>query len=874
MVELVNTSLPNGLIAGTHGFATVAMTRGLADNLRRRLEDLSAYVHKTSAHDATYDTLNPVAWSHLILPRGEHVLGRVAAAPFDYTGRTNRLARLVCLAANESRPANAAETLLRENAYFSAPWEGEARWLEPDATLAVRFGAPPARVSRKPQAWIEAFGEADGSRYAAGFAALLRDAIRQNGRPLAFITSQQSDPDGRRALAFIADLIVLLPDDIRPYATFSTYPCAIPIGVKCAIRVLRKDDNGYAQAVAGVPVADFAAKTIQNANLLPRDAELEDLAATGSLPAPSAPTAQTKAAPQAAAPAPTAASASTDEAIDVSIDVPPTTEAGEAIAVTAKDASHRKPSLKHRPGPSAPLPGQRFDPFFGQPRKRGKGPLIAAVAAGVALILGLVAVLVLQSKPHGSISGGNASVQDAQEAEREKIKEQFEREKVAQAQRKAKEDKRRREIEEASKGVDESLHVAVHEPASSVGRKQSGETQQPLCQGINHISICTSDTQVKKDSKTGFGPRNEKQLTAVSVWYYSGNELKECKLNAKTGSGGDWYDAIPGFYTPEPKNETLPTNTPYCRIWRFDSKPDTLFWVTGNANGAQFDIRPPHNDTPINLAERFTGPDLRVLAQWEKRFGKVSCQAWTAEGANPAALIMIKDVSSFIPSDFIVQCFPKRKEALDKEYAEVLAKQPHLRDLQNQTNTLANAILAFEKAPPTLTTLSNNVAKTLKDYQIAEEKYKSVKKDFAETDRKHAAAVQRHATRKKSIELILNSKNSIERDELNKEIKKLETEVNNLEADLKKKKEEQEKAKSDMDARHNEYTAANNQLQTKNGELNSKKSELAKLVAEVDPILEAKRKVEAAQAAFPKSVEEAQRQWTIHVRVDLGGVKQ
>ena len=118
MFELVNTSLPNGLLPGTHGFATVAMTRGLADNLRRRLEDLSAYVHKTSAHDATYETLNPVAWSHLILPRGEHVLGRVAAAPFDYTGRTNRLARLVCLSAAEAKAFNAAETLQRENAYF------------------------------------------------------------------------------------------------------------------------------------------------------------------------------------------------------------------------------------------------------------------------------------------------------------------------------------------------------------------------------------------------------------------------------------------------------------------------------------------------------------------------------------------------------------------------------------------------------------------------------------------------------------------------------------------------------------------------------------------------------------------------------------
>ena len=54
MFELANTSLPNGLIPGTHGFATVAMTRGLSDALRQRLEALCAYTHRQSAHDERY----------------------------------------------------------------------------------------------------------------------------------------------------------------------------------------------------------------------------------------------------------------------------------------------------------------------------------------------------------------------------------------------------------------------------------------------------------------------------------------------------------------------------------------------------------------------------------------------------------------------------------------------------------------------------------------------------------------------------------------------------------------------------------------------------------------------------------------------------
>ena len=40
MYELINTSVPNGLIAGTHGFATVAMTKGMPDAIRRRIENM------------------------------------------------------------------------------------------------------------------------------------------------------------------------------------------------------------------------------------------------------------------------------------------------------------------------------------------------------------------------------------------------------------------------------------------------------------------------------------------------------------------------------------------------------------------------------------------------------------------------------------------------------------------------------------------------------------------------------------------------------------------------------------------------------------------------------------------------------------------
>ena len=79
MHELINTSVPNGLIPGSHGFSTVAMTRGMSDTLRTKLEMLSGYSHVYSGHDDQYFTQNPESWNHLILATGEHVFSRVVS---------------------------------------------------------------------------------------------------------------------------------------------------------------------------------------------------------------------------------------------------------------------------------------------------------------------------------------------------------------------------------------------------------------------------------------------------------------------------------------------------------------------------------------------------------------------------------------------------------------------------------------------------------------------------------------------------------------------------------------------------------------------------------------------------------------------------
>ena len=268
MFELANTSLPNGLIPGTHGFATVAMTKGLPDALRQRLEALCAYTHRQSAHDDRYFRENPVNWFHVALPTGEHAVGRVAACDFDYTGRTNRLARMLVFPAREMPSTGAARVLSAEKARLSAPWEGEPRWLAPGAATATRLASSAAPVGVNPSAWTAKFG-ADGVALAQRFALLLEKSVRDGGKPIYFKTSAASDHDGTGLLSLFSDLIDLLPPDLRSSVTFSTYPDALPNGTRCHLRGAFDGDRAFAAASALQPWVDCEHGRVMHEDLLP-----------------------------------------------------------------------------------------------------------------------------------------------------------------------------------------------------------------------------------------------------------------------------------------------------------------------------------------------------------------------------------------------------------------------------------------------------------------------------------------------------------------------------------------------------------------------------------------------------------------------------
>ena len=268
MHELINTSVPNGLIPGSHGFSTVAMTRGMSDMLRTKLEMLSGYSHVYSGHDDQYFIQNPESWNHLILATGEHIFSRVAVAPFDYTGRTNRLAHHVVLSSQEIATFNPVD-ILKNGLYgiLSAPWEGEPRWLEPRDVQTFTANVPPV-TDCTPILWKEILG-AGSERFIAQLATYYANLVTGKGRPICLVRSAQQIGNGAKMMALAKELIALLPPNIRHLATFSTYAPLFPAGVKCDLRVVTENDPHLAQIRQHSFCIDWGHGGVLNSSLLP-----------------------------------------------------------------------------------------------------------------------------------------------------------------------------------------------------------------------------------------------------------------------------------------------------------------------------------------------------------------------------------------------------------------------------------------------------------------------------------------------------------------------------------------------------------------------------------------------------------------------------
>lgn len=187
--ELIYTSAPRGLLPGSQGFCTVAVTKSLSAAWREALERLSAFRPPFPPGD----TRNPVRYSHLRLTIGgqtRSVLSRVSDAGLDYSGRSNILAHHVVVAPDDQCAAGPAWLLQQPDTF--PEWHGEIGWLN---ERRLPDGDRPPRPCRR---WEELTGD-------AGWGGALVEALA-TGRPADLI----APPDDVLGL-FVESLALVEP---------------------------------------------------------------------------------------------------------------------------------------------------------------------------------------------------------------------------------------------------------------------------------------------------------------------------------------------------------------------------------------------------------------------------------------------------------------------------------------------------------------------------------------------------------------------------------------------------------------------------------------------------------------------------------------
>jgi hypothetical protein len=215
-LELVYTSAARGLRAGTSGFCTVAMTKGMPPALVPRLEALGGYRPGPGGE-------GPEAlcfWRVETATGIAHVLSVVGPAPPDHTARTNKIATYLVLSPEELAPAGPAAMLARAG-LLRRSWAGAPAWI--DEPVRVPLDGDPA--PRACAAWQAACGD-------AGWAGVLASSfLRDQSKPIHVIYRAGLDP-----LPLVDEAMRLLPDWVRWRATFSTYFLQPVAGTPCAWR--------------------------------------------------------------------------------------------------------------------------------------------------------------------------------------------------------------------------------------------------------------------------------------------------------------------------------------------------------------------------------------------------------------------------------------------------------------------------------------------------------------------------------------------------------------------------------------------------------------------------------------------------------------
>lgn len=226
--ELLYTSAPRGLKAGSRGFCTVLSTQGMPAPLASALEGLSGYRPIFPPSDPNASS-NPVAYSHLkvsVVGRTIHLLSRIADAGLDYSGRSNKLAHHLVPDDDELLPGGPANVLLTPGIVRDA-WTGEPKIVAPKSVWSEQ--PPPSGICT---AWKEMTGD-------AGWAGVLAEAFLADPERMVIVLFAP----GQEVLPLFAESISLLPVKERWNVTFSTYFTGLAPAAKCLWRAMIHDSK-------------------------------------------------------------------------------------------------------------------------------------------------------------------------------------------------------------------------------------------------------------------------------------------------------------------------------------------------------------------------------------------------------------------------------------------------------------------------------------------------------------------------------------------------------------------------------------------------------------------------------------------------------
>jgi len=211
--QIVITSLEKTLTGGT-GYGLAGATAGIPDVIRKKVLSLAAYgfVRRSPS------PVNWVGWKLESAAGPMGVLGRIAEAPNDYSGRDNFLGHFLLVSPSEAAKTHPA--LILELFPWITTWKGPARGLE-----APRLPLGSVTFPQNPSPWESVTGD-------AGWAGYGWDCLDGGGR-FCFVHENLED---RQLRSLIIETLSMASAARAWNLSFSTHADGFPEGLRCAIQ--------------------------------------------------------------------------------------------------------------------------------------------------------------------------------------------------------------------------------------------------------------------------------------------------------------------------------------------------------------------------------------------------------------------------------------------------------------------------------------------------------------------------------------------------------------------------------------------------------------------------------------------------------------